>query len=318
MVNSLTKNGSLFLPENISNVLTQFDLLFYVIFWLSLVLLFGLLIFGFYFVLDGKRRNKNELARKQITHNIKLEIIWTVIPFFIVMIIFIWGFKEYMAMRTSPPNALEIYVRGYKWKWEFTYPNGKVILDRLVVPANRPVKLILTSSDVLHSFYLPNLRIKRDAIPNRYTILPFEANKLGQFHILCTEYCGQSHSKMLALLEVVAVDEYFAFLNEVDFDESIPLSESGKKLYSSKGCNACHSIDGSDGTGPTWKGLWMKKREFTDGTSAVANEEYIVESIYYPNRKIVKGYPAAMASYQTLLKDIEVKAIIEYIKEISK
>ncbi len=316
-INSLTKNGSLFLPENISNVLTQFDVLFYVIFWLSLILLFGLLIFGFYFVIDGKRRSKDQIARKQITHNIKLEIIWTVIPTFIVLIIFFWGFKEYLAMRSSPPNALEIYVKGHSWHWEFNYPNGKVTLNELVVPANRPIKLILTSADVLHSFYLPNLRIKRDAIPNRYTILPFEANKLGKFHILCTEYCGDKHSQMLAELRVVSVDDYFAFLKEVDFDDSIPLSEAGKGLYTKKGCNACHSIDGSDMVGPTWKGLWKKERQFTDGTVAIADEVYLKESIIYPQKKIVKGYQAVMPSYQGLLVDKEIEAIIEYIKELN-
>ena len=317
-VESLTRKGSFYLPENISSTLNQFDTLFYVIFWLSILLLVGLLLFGFFFTINGKRQNKSQLAKKQITHNIKLEIIWTVIPTFIVLIIFVWGFKEYLVMRSTPPNAIEIYVTGKKWFWEFTYPNGKKTIDELVVPVNQPIKLILSSSDVLHSFYLPNLRVKRDAIPNRYTILSFEANKLGNYIIFCTEYCGDSHSKMRAILKVKDAGDYISFLKEVDFDESIPLSEAGKQIYSKKGCNACHSIDGTDMVGPTWKGLYGKKREFTDGTSAVADEVYLKESILYPQTKIVKGYQPVMPSYLGLLVDKEIEAIIEYIKELSK
>ncbi len=317
-IESLTRKGSLYLPENISATLTQFDTLFYVIFWMSLVLLGGLTLLGFVFILTGKREHDGQLAKKQITHNIRLEFIWTVIPTFIVLIIFVWGFKEYLVMRTTLPNSIEIYVTGKKWFWEFTYPNGKKSIDELVVPVNQPVKLIMSSYDVLHSFYLPNLRVKRDVIPNRYTILSFETTKLGNFNIFCTEYCGDQHSKMIGILKVVDDSDYVSFLTEVDFDDSIPLSEAGKNIYTKKGCNACHSIDGSDMVGPTWVGLYGKNREFTDGTSAIADEVYLKESILYPQRKIVKGYQAVMPSYQGLLVDKEIEAIIEYIKELSK
>ena len=317
-IESLTKKGSVYLPENISASLTQFDVLFYVIFWLSAILMVGLLLFGFFFIISGKRQHDSQLATKQITHNVKLEVIWTVIPTLIVMIIFVWGFKEYLVMRTTPPNALEVYVTGKKWFWEFTYPNGKKAIDELVVPANQPIKLIMSSDDVLHSFFLPNLRTKRDVIPNRYTILSFESTKLGNFNIFCTEYCGDQHSNMIAVLKVVDDADYASFLNEVDFDDSIPLSESGKKIYTKKGCNACHSIDGTNMVGPTWKGLYKKTKQFTDGSAAKSDEVYLKESILFPQRKIVKGYQPVMPSYQGLLVDKEIEAIIEYIKELSK
>lgn len=317
-IQSLTKKGTLYLPENISATLSQFDILFYVIFWLSVALMVGLILFGFFFIISGKRIKKNQLATKQITHNIKLEIIWTIIPTIIVMIIFVWGFKEYLVMRTIQPNSLEIYVTGKKWFWEFTYPNGKKTIDELVIPVNQPIKLIMSSYDVLHSFYLPNLRVKRDVIPNRYTILSFEATKLGNYNIFCTEYCGDQHSKMIGVLKVVDDQDYTSFLKEVDFDDTIPLSESGKKIYVKKGCNACHSIDGSNMVGPTWKNLYNKNRNFTDGTSAKADEVYLKESIFYPQRKIVNGYQPVMPSYQGLLVDKEIEALIEYIKELSK
>jgi cytochrome c oxidase subunit 2 len=317
-IQSLTKKGSFYLPENISANLGQFDILFYVIFWLSVILFVGLLIFAFFFIISGKRQQDDQLAKKQITHNVKLEVIWTVIPTLIVIIIFFWGFKEYLIMRTTAPNALEIYVSGKKWFWEFTYPNGKKAIDELVVPANQPIKLIMSSTDVLHSFYLPNLRVKRDVIPNRYTVMSFESAKLGNYNIFCTEYCGDQHSNMKAILKVVDSADYTSFLNEVDFDESIPLSEAGANIYVKKGCNACHSVDGSNMIGPTWKGLYNKNREFADGTYAKADEVYLKESILYPQRKIVKGYQNVMPSYQGLLVDKEIDAIIEYIKELSK
>ncbi len=317
-IKSLTKSGSLYLPENISYLNNQFDLLFYVIFYLSLILLVGLTALGVYFIVKGRRKSKDQLASKQITHNIKLEAIWTIIPTIIVMIIFVWGFQEYISSRTAPQNAVEIYVSGKKWFWEFTYPNGKKTVDQLVVPLGEPVKLIMSSTDVLHSFFIPNLRIKRDVIPNRYTTMWFQIDKAGMYHVFCTEYCGDGHSKMVASVEAMNTSDYFAFLNEKDFDESMPLNEIGKQLYTKKGCNACHSIDGTDMVGPTWKGLYGANREFTDGTSAISDEEYLKESILYPQRKIVKGYQPVMPSYQGLLVDVEINAIIEYIKELSK
>lgn len=316
IIDSLTKKGSFYLPENISETLTQFDVLFYVIFWLSVAFFIGLLLFGIYFGIASRRKKPDQLATKQITHNVKLEVIWTVIPTLIVMIIFWWGFKEYLVMRSTPPNAIEVYVSGKKWFWEFTYPNGKKTVDELVVPINQPVKLIMSSTDVLHSFFIPNLRVKRDVIPNRYTILSFEANKLGQYNVFCTEYCGDQHSSMLAVLKVESASDYESFLKAVDFDDSIPLSEAGKQLYTKKGCNACHSVDGTEMVGPTWKALYGQKRVFTDGTSAEADAIYLKESILYPQRKIVKGYQPVMPSYQGLLADKEIDALIEYIKEL--
>ena len=316
-IKSLTKNGSLYLPENISNNGSQFDYLYYVIFYLSLILFFGLCIFGIYCLIDGRRRPDRLAAVKQITHNLRLEIIWTIIPTFIVMIIFIWGFKEYISSRVAPSNAIEIYVSGKKWFWEFTYPNGKKTVDELVVPLGKPVKLIMSSTDVLHSFYVPNLRTKKDVIPNRYSTLWFTIDQIGKFHIFCTEYCGDGHSKMIAVVEATSLDDYYAFLRKKDFDESMPLNEIGQQLYSKKGCNACHSIDGSDMVGPTWKGLCGKKREFTNHDPVIADEAYL-KSPYYIQIKIVVGYPAAMPSYQGLLEEIEINAIIEYIRELSQ
>ena len=234
------------------------------------------------------------------------------------MVIFWWGFKEYLLMRSTPPNAIEIYVSGKKWFWEFTYPNGKKTIDELVVPVNQPVKLILSSTDVLHSFFIPNLRVKRDVIPNRYTILSFETDQLGNYHVFCTEYCGDQHSNMLAVLKVKTPNDYNAFLKAVDFDDSIPLSEAGKQIYTKKGCNACHSIDGTNMVGPTWVNLYKKNREFTDGSNGNADEAYLKESILYPQRKIVSGYQPVMPSYKGLLVDKEIDAIIEYIKELSQ
>jgi cytochrome c oxidase subunit 2 len=317
IIQNLTEKGTFFLPSNISATLGEFDTLFYFILWLSVIFMVGLIGVSAWFLITSKRKSSDQLAEKQITHNIPLEIIWTVVPTLLVLFIFWLGFKQYMLMRSIPPNATTIYVSGKKWFWEFTYPNGKKTIGDLVVPVNTPVKLILSSTDVLHSFYLPNLRIKRDVIPNRYTVLTIEPAKIGNFRIFCTEYCGDKHSNMLATLKVMSNDDYYAFLKAVDFDDSIPLSEAGKQLYTKKGCVACHSIDGSPMVGPTWKNLYNANRVFTDGSERIADEAYLIESINYPQAHIVTGYQPVMPSYQGLLVDQEITAIIEYIKELS-
>jgi cytochrome c oxidase subunit II len=317
-IKSLLQSGTLYLPESISNTSKQFDALFYVIFFLSLVFFIGLIALSVYFIVEGKRGPKRQKATKQIIHNVKLEAIWTIIPTIIVMIIFVWGFKEYLRTRVVPNNAIEIYVSGKKWFWEFTYPNGKKTIDELVVPLGQPIKLIMSSTDVLHSFFIPNLRTKKDVIPNRYTVLWFQVDKPGKYHVFCTEYCGDGHSVMNATLEALDIDGYMAFLKKKDFKKDAPLNEIGKQLYSKKGCNACHSVDGTKMIGPTWKGLYNKNRAFTDGSSTTVNETYLKESILTPQKKIVTGYQPVMPSYQGLLEDIEINAIIEYIKELKK
>lgn len=313
---TLIGSGSLFLPEGISAMTKSPDALFAFIFYLSLILFVGILYTLFRFVKKYKATAENPKASKQVTHNNVIEVIWTVIPTIIVLFIFYWGYTDFIKMKTPPGEALEIHVVGKKWLWQFQYPNGKQTIGELVVPKDVPVRLIMSSEDVIHSFFLPNLRMKRDVLPGRYTTIWFNAEKLGNFTIFCTEYCGDAHSNMLAVLQVKTMDDYNAWLESGGADEDTPLPELGKKLYTAKGCNACHSVDGVSGVGPTWQGVFGKTRDFTDGTSAVADENYLRTSIVNPNDKIAAGYAPVMPAYAGILSDREINAIIEYIKTI--
>ncbi len=312
---SLVSDGSYWLPGSYSTMSGIVDTQFYAVIWLSVIFTVAIVATTLFFSIKYKRTKKNQVASKQVVHNNKLEFIWTFIPLMIVMGIFYWGFKDYLKLTVAPDDVIEIHVTAKKWLWEFEYPEtGMKSVNDLVVPVGKAVKLVMTSKDVLHSFYIPNFRIKRDLVPNRYSNLWFEATKIGRFQVFCTEYCGDAHSTMYGNLIVKSMEDYNEWLNSSGADDDMPLPDLGKKLYKSKGCNACHSIDGSMKIGPTWKNAYGQDRELADGKIVKIDENYIRESIVYPAKKIAKGYQNVMPAYAGLLTDREINAIIEYIK----
>ena len=204
----LTENKITFYPESISKYATQADSLFYFILILSTILFIGLIATCVYFYLQYRKNNAISSTKRHVTHNNYIEFTWTIIPTFIVMMIFFWGFSDFIKLTIPPTDTMKVRVTGKKWFWEFEYPNGTKTIGELVVPKDKSVELVMSSVDVLHSFYIPNLRVKRDVIPNRYTSLWFNAEKTGTYQIFCTEYCGDAHSNMGALLKVKTLDEY--------------------------------------------------------------------------------------------------------------
>ena len=307
-------NGTLWLPEQASTVAGDVDALFYFIYWVSVVLF--VLVIGAMVYFAYRYRRRSEADRPAPIKESKLiEASWIVLPTILVMIVFTWGFKVFLTMGVAPPNAYEITVRAAKWSWLFEYPNG-ARSNALHVPVNRPVKLRMSSADVLHSFFVPAFRVKQDVVPNRYTQVWFEATRTGEFQVLCTEYCGQQHSVMLTPLVVQSQDDFNTWLAESVIDESMPPAERGELLYNQQGCFACHSIDGSPGSGPTFQGLADSQRPFTDGTTATADANYLRESIINPAAKIVQGYPPVMpGQYGTTLSTEEIDALVAYIQE---
>lgn len=274
---------------------------------IACVLLIGGMV---YFVTKYRRKTDNDKT-PYISHNSFLEFLWSFIPLVLFLIIFAWGWSIYHDMRNPPADAKEVHVYGQQWLWQFEYKNGKKLNNEMVVPVGTPIKLIMTSKDVLHSFYVPSFRIKQDVIPGRYTTLWFQAEKMGEFHVFCTEYCGIDHSQMLAKLKVVEPAEYEKWLATNDAMAGSP----GAKIYNDKGCVACHSLDGSPKVGPTFKGLFGRTSVFEEGGQTVADENYIRESIVNPTAKTVKGYPkGAMPSFQGQLSEEDLTAIIEFIK----
>lgn len=314
LVNTAMASGGSFMPPQGTAIAADVDNLYSFLLIASAISCFILLGGMIFFVLKYKRKTANDKT-PYISHNSFLEFLWSFIPFVIFMIVFVWGWRVYHDMRAMPENAFEVHVVAKQWAWDFQYKSGKTTTNEFVVPVGVPVKLIMTSTDVLHSFFIPSMRIKQDVVPGRYTTLWFNAEKLGNYHVFCTEYCGAAHSQMLARMKVVSQEDFEIWLQENEAD--MTLAQRGQKAVNSLGCIACHSVDGSVKVGPSWKGLWgVKGHALEDGTVDV-DENYIRESILQPAAKVVKGYPkGAMPPYQGQVSEEQLQAIIEYMKSL--
>ncbi len=305
---------SILLPDEASAYARTHDDLFIAIVLLSaffFLLIAGLLAF---FVWRYRRRGPEDVT-PDISEHFKLEVIWSVIPLIIVIILFFVGFDGYINATTAPAGALEIQVVGKKWLWQFEYPDGTRTINEIHVPVNKPVRLIMSSEDVIHSFYVPSFRVKKDVVPNMYTEMWFHPEQEGVHTLFCAEYCGRGHSDMLGKIHVDS-EEKFREWQEMGDERTrnMPLSELGAMLYESRGCETCHSLDGTRRDGPSFQGIWGQTHEFTDGTEAVVDENYLRESILQPQARIVSGYEGIMPTFQGLLRDREIAALIEFIK----
>lgn len=278
---------------------------------ISCLILVGGMIF---FAWKYKRKTANDKTA-YISHNTALEFLWSFIPLVIFMVVFAWGWYLYHRMREMPQDALEIHVVGKQWAWEAQYKSGVKTGNLVVAPIDTDVKLIMSSNDVIHSFYVPSFRIKQDVVPGRYTNLWFKANKLGEFHIFCAEYCGTSHSGMIATLKIVSREEYDKWLDEESKVGLLPLAQRGEKLFQVKACASCHSVaDASQKVGPSLFKRFGATEETSSGPITM-DENYIRESILTPNAKVVKGFqPNVMPAFQGQLSEVEIAALIEYIK----
>ncbi|MCB1155948.1 MAG: cytochrome c oxidase subunit II [Leptospiraceae bacterium] len=276
-----------------------------------------------YFTYKYRRKSDNDKTA-YITHNYTLEFLWSFLPLVVFLVSFFWGYKVYSHMKTFPKNAYEVNVTAMQWSWSFRYKEGIETANRLVVPLGKPVKLLMTSKDVLHSFFVPAFRNKMDVLPGKYTAYWFEATQEGEFDLFCTEYCGFSHSGMIAKVVVLKQPDFEAWIKTeeekakmANTKDPVTLAKVGKEIFEGKGaCFSCHSIDGSPKVGPSLKALSGAKREFADGTNAVADENYLRESILQSRAKVVKGFAPSMPIFQGQLKDNEVLALIEYIKTL--
>lgn len=312
-----TGENGVWLPPQESTTAAEIDGLFNFILYTSTILTVIVAVAMVYFVVKYRRKSNADRA-VDVKESKFLELTWVIIPTFLVLVVFFWGFRSYVGTSIPPADAYEINVQGQKWFWTFEYPNGIQTTGEIVVPVNQPIKLQMTSQDVLHSFFVPEFRIKHDVIPNRYSYVWFEAPEEGTYQVLCTEYCGTAHSNMGALIKVVGRQEFNEWV--VTGGENGPSSSLvayGEDLYTKKACNTCHSIDGSDGTGPSWLGTWGQTRPFDDGTSAVMDAAYTTESILYPGNKIVQGYQNQMPAYQGQLDSLQIAGLIAYMKDIN-
>jgi cytochrome c oxidase subunit 2 len=282
--------------------------------FIACVILIGGMI---YFVFKYKRKTANDKTA-YISHNTFLEFLWSFIPLVVFLGVFAWGWYIYRDMRSMPKDALEVNVFGKQWAWEAEYKNGFKTVNEIVVPVNRDVKIILTSNDVIHSFYIPSFRIKQDAVPGRYTALWFNANKLGNFHLFCAEFCGTSHSGMIGVVRVVTQAEFDKYMEEGQEEGQLPIAKRGEKLFALKACSSCHSVDNpATKVGPSLFHKFGTKETIEGGSQVEVDENYVRESILTPNAKIVKGFPKnVMPVFQGQVSESELNALIEYVKSL--
>ena len=315
-------------PKQVSTFAQDIDNLFYFIFYTSLALL-AIVTFGMIYLAIKYRFKKNDEVRltSSTDHNSILESSFVIIPLILVSITFVWGIKSYLNMVTVPNDAIEMKITGQSWYWTWDYPDGGPsnvfsTAQPLVLPVNTPIKIVLSSTDVLHSFYIPVMRAKMDVLPNRYNVMWFDAKKVGEYSIFCTEYCGTQHSQMSGTVKIVPIKVYEKWLTEAGSeDDDLPLDELGAKLYTKKACITCHTLDGSALVGPSYlqtSQMWGQERVFDDGSSATIDDNYIRNSILEPQSQIVAGYQGVMPTYQGLLNDRELDALIAFLKTLKE
>lgn len=308
----------LLLPQA-STMAPAVDALFDFILWTS-VFSFLLIVFGkIFFLIRFWRKKGGEHATPYITGHTVTELSVAAVLLIWGMVIFYWGWTDYKKLRTAPAGAMEVYVTGRQWSWQFQYPDGQKTSE-LIVPRGRPVKLIMGSEDVLHSFFIPAFRVKQDLIPKSYMSLWFEATQTGEFPVYCAEYCGTAHSAMLSKVRVLEPNDFEDWQLGQQFAEASAPTENlealGKTVYTTKACSACHTVDGKASLGPTFAGLWGHKVELADGKKVVVDETYIRESLMEPTAKVVKGFQPVMPTMKGQITEEEIKAVIEYIKSL--
>jgi cytochrome c oxidase subunit 2 len=294
---------------------SQVDALYF--FLVGLTTFFSLLIFSvlIFFVLKYRRRSPYEVPRP-IAGSIKLETLWSVIPFIIAMGIFVWGTSIFFSMSRPPDDALEVYVVGKQWMWKVQHSTGQREINELHVPVNRRVKLIMTTEDVIHDFFVPAFRMKADVVPGRYTQEWFEATKVGRYHLFCAEYCGTNHSGMGGWITVMEPTDYEAWLSG-NANQKSPVAQ-GQELFSQTlGCASCHGANGEGGRGPSLINLFGQSQALEGGQNVIADESYIRESILNPQAKIVAGYKPIMPTFQGQVSEEQLLQLITYIKSLS-
>lgn len=304
------------MPNEASTQAGSTDSLFNLLVWVSVISAAGILAAMVYFCAKYKAPKRGARALSQVDHDNTLEITWSLAPMVILVAVFVWGFKDYVSLRTGPKEAYEIHAQGQKWQWSFTYPNGYTD-STLHVPVDKNVRIIIRSVDVLHSLFIPEFRVKMDAVPGRYTSLWFNATRQGSYPIYCAEYCGTSHSDMLSEITVHDAKGFDDWLVEAQKKmEDLPPVELGELLYKQRGCGACHTTDGTPKIGPSFKGLWGKNESLTGGGSVTVDENYIHESLLEPQAKVVAGFAPVMPTFKGQLSDKQITGIIEYIKTL--
>lgn len=329
-MNDLISN-ILFLPEQASTFAERVDLLHLFVITVTMVMSLGVGLTAIFFFFRYRKRAEGEHT-PYIVPSFVTELLFISVPLVFFLAWFFIGFRDFVFFSTPPKEAMDVYVMGKQWMWKFAYPEGPNGVNVLHVPARRPVRLLMTSRDVIHSFFVPAFRIKMDVLPGRYTQTWFEATKPGTYQIFCTEYCGLSHSKMWGEVVVMEPEDFDrweadqkrgALANRQDglADKSLEpvaanMVQQGQRLAATAGCLKCHSVDGEPHIGPTFLGLYGKTETLSDGQKVLVDEAFITQSMMDPGAHIAQGFGNMMPTFQGKLAGPESAAIVEYIKSL--
>jgi len=304
--------GTPLFPESASTMAGRVDALYF--FLLAVSIFFSLLIAGLivFYAIKFHRGDPNAVGGV-IHGGMVLEVTWTVVPFLITMVIFVWGASVFFAMSRPPDETLNIYVVGKQWMWKFQHLDGQREINELHVPVGRPVKLIMTSEDVIHDVFVPAFRVKADVVPGRYTHLWFQPNRPGHYQLFCAEYCGTRHSGMIGQVVVMEPSEYQTWLSGGAPEGS--LASAGAKLFQDLACNTCHRPD-AQGRGPVLEGLFGNTVQLQNGETITVDEAYVRESILQPAAKVMAGFQPIMPTFQGLVTEEQLLELIEYVKSL--
>ena len=306
-----------FFPDRASTIAGQIDNLYFAWLILSGVVALAVAVLIVWFAIRYRRGSAaNRSLADALEHDKKMhriEIIWTVVPLVLFLAMFVWSARVYYQSVAVPKDALPIYVVAKQWMWHAEHPGGEREIDELHVPANRPIELVMTSQDVIHSLSIPGFRVKQDVLPGRYTTLWFTANRTGEYHLFCTQYCGASHSHMVGR---VVVMEAAAFEGWLSAHANLPtMAARGAQRYRQLGCDGCHGAQASVHA-PKLEGLFGRSVELRDGRSVLADERFIRDAVLLPNRDVPAGYDASMPSFRGQIGEEELLEIIEYLKSL--
>jgi cytochrome c oxidase subunit 2 len=300
-------------PTRASSISNSVDGLY--IFLLAVCGAVTILIFLVIAVFIWRYRAKVHPVAEQIEGSLPLEITWSIIPFGVFMLFFVWGAAIYFAEARPPKDALDVFVVAKQWMWKTQYQNGVREINALHVPVDRDVRLTMISQDVVHSFFVPEFRIKQDVLPGRYTTTWFRATRPGRYHLFCAEYCGTQHSGMIGEIVVMEPADYQAWLQGGGAQGS--MAATGQKMFQELGCASCHRFD-TQGRGPNLQGVFGKPVLLDDGRTVVADDNYLRESILQPGAKVVAGFKPIMPAFQGLVSEEQLLTLVAYVKSLSQ
>jgi cytochrome c oxidase subunit II len=304
-------------PDRASSLATRVDLLFFV--WLALATLVALAVAVLivFFAIKYRRgsRANRAMAPKAVRErrNRRIELAWIFIPLGLFVVMFAWAAELYYEHAAPPADAMDVYVIGKQWMWKLEHAGGQREIDELHVPAGRPVRLVMTSQDVIHDFFMPVFRIKQDVLPGRYTILWFTATKPGDYHLFCSQYCGTDHSRMIGHVVVMAPAAFAAWLARGNGAQT--MAARGAARFRQYGCSGCHGANASVHA-PKLEGLFGKPVQLEGGGSVIADERYVHDSVMLPKKEITAGYAPIMPSFQGQIAEEDLLDIVEYIKSL--